>query len=244
MLCWPCWEGCWAWGSWYALLRVVAAEMAQFRPEAAALIPSNTTLLPIGLGFSLGACLLFGTLPAIRLSRRDIASSLKGGTTPAVARFVGYRARDLVVFVELGVAVALVVTTALFVRFFVELQRITPLFPADKVVVVALPVRDAAGAADRISGLPGVVAVASASDMPGSAHSSSAAVVRAASGRTGRGALVGSARRSSRRSASPLSADARSAQRKRTRTPRWRSSARERLPRCGLARILSARGSR
>lgn len=174
-----------------ALLRVIAAEMAQFRPAAAALIPANTTLLPIGLGFSLGACLLFGTLPAIRLSRRDIASSLKGGTTPAVGRFVGYRARDLVVFIELGVAVGLVVTTALFVRLFVELQRITPLFPADEVVVVALPVRDAAGAADRISGLPGVVAVASASDMPGSARSASAAVVRAANGRTGRGALVG-----------------------------------------------------
>lgn len=175
----------------YALLRVVGAEMAQFRPEAAALVPATTTLLPIGLAFSLAACLLFGTLPAIRLSRRDIATSLKGGTTPAVARFVGYRARDLVVFVELGLAVALVVTTAMFIRFFVELQRITPLFPADKVVVVSLPMRDAATAADRVSGLPGVSAVTTASDMPGTARSASAATVRAGNGRTGRGSLIG-----------------------------------------------------
>ena len=100
----------------YALLRSVIAAMAQFRPEAAALMPSTSAVAAISFLFSIGACLLFGAVPAIRLSRRDIVHSLKGGTSPALARFVGYRARDLVVFVELGLAVALVITTAMFIR--------------------------------------------------------------------------------------------------------------------------------
>lgn len=174
----------------YVLLRSVAAAMAQFRPEAASLMRPTMTLLPIGLGFSLGACLLFGTLPAIRLSRRDITTSLKGGTTPAVARFVGYRARDLVVFVELGLAVALIVTTAMFIRFFIELQRVTPLFPSDRIVAVDVRAPDAAAIAERISGLPGVSAVTIASGTPGGLHSSSAAKVRSDNGRMARASLV------------------------------------------------------
>ena len=118
-------------------------------------------------------------------------TSLKGGTSPAIARFVGYRARDLIVFVELGLAVALVVTTAMFTRLFVELQRITPSFPADRIVAVDVPARDAGGAAERVAGLVGVTAVTTVSDAPGRRRPSRVASVRADNGRTTRVALIG-----------------------------------------------------
>ena len=175
----------------YALLRAIAAAMWQFRPSAPSLVPSPTALLLIAFGFSLAACVLFGTLPALRLSRRDLVRSLKGGTAPAVARFVGYRARDLIVFVELGIAVALVVTTAMFTRFFVELQRVTPSFPADRIVAVDVPAGQARPAAERVSAVPGVSTVTTVSDIPGSQRSARAASVRADNGARARATLVG-----------------------------------------------------
>ena len=173
----------------YALLRIVTAGLTRFRPDAGMVGPSGAALLPIALGFSVGACLLFGAWPAIRLSRRDITTSLKGGTAPALARFVGYRARDLVVFVEVGVAVGLVVTIAMFIRFFIELERITPLFPADRIVAVDVPAPEAAAAAERVSGLPAVAAVSVGSDLPRAGRGSS--ILRAADGRIARGSVIG-----------------------------------------------------
>ena len=64
----------------YSVVRSVAAALGQFQPQTADLLRSGATLLPIAFGCSLVACVLFGTVPAIRLSRRDIAASLKGGT--------------------------------------------------------------------------------------------------------------------------------------------------------------------
>ena len=175
----------------YLVLRVVAAAMAQFQPQTAEMIPANiTALLPVAFGFSVVACVLFGTIPAIRLSRRDIATSLKGGTAPAIARFVGYRGRDVVVFVELGAAVALVVTTAMFIRLFAEMQSITTTFPAAEIVRVDVQGQQASAAAERVAALPGVRGVSLASDAPGSSRGSKAALIRTADGRSTRAAIV------------------------------------------------------
>jgi predicted permease len=184
----------------YAILRSVAAAMAQFRPETAAMIPATVLpLLPVAFAFSIVACLVFGLLPALRLSRRDIATSLKGGTVPAIARFVGYGARDVVVFVEVGAAVALVVTTAMFVRLFVEFQRVTPAFDVNNVVAVGVPASAAAAVAGRVSEIPGVARVTLASALPGNhgvtshmkSGASSAAQLRGSEGRTTRAAITG-----------------------------------------------------
>lgn len=174
----------------YSVVRSVAAALAQFQPQTADVLRSGATLLPVAVAFSVVACVLFGTVPAIRLSRRDLAASLKGGTMPAAARFVGYRARDLVVFVEIGVAVALIVTTALFVRFFVEMQRITPLFDINRLVVSVVPRAQAPGAAERISGLPGITSVALATGLPGTDRTASATQLTADGGRMTRASVT------------------------------------------------------
>jgi predicted permease len=175
----------------YAVLRGVAAALAQFRPQTAELVPANiVTLLPVAFVCTVVACVLFGLIPAIRLSRRDIATSLKGGTMPAVARFVGYRARDLVVFVELGAAVALVVTTAMFVRFFAEMRTIKPLFPAEAIVRVDVQGGHAFAALERVAALPGVRGVTLSSSSPGGQRTSKAALISTSNGRSTRAMTV------------------------------------------------------
>ena len=172
------------------ILRALANAIAAFQPGFAARIADDVTLLPIAFGFSAAAAVLFGTLPAIRLSRRDVTASLKGGAMPATAQFVGYGARDLVVFVELGAAVVLVVLIGLWLRFFVEMQRVAPLFPADRIVAVQTAGRDADAAAERIAALPGVGSVSVATRMPGGRGGRTAAQART-SNRTSRALLTG-----------------------------------------------------
>jgi putative ABC transport system permease protein len=172
------------------MLKVIAVEMAQFQPAAAARVAGDTTLLPIAFGFSVIACVLFGTLPAVRLSRHDISLSLKGGPAPARARFVGYHARDVVVFVELGLAVVLLVVAGMWLTLFAEMRRVTPQFPADEVVAVRLPSPEVAAVVERVASLPGVRAVAVSSHLPGGRSSSAVAQVQAAGGRTTRAAVI------------------------------------------------------
>ncbi len=175
----------------HAVLRTVSAAVAQFQPQSAELIPGNVTaLLPVAFAFSVIACVLFGTLPAVRLSRRNVAMSLKGGTTPAVARFVGYRARDLVVFVEVGAAVALVVTTAMFVRFFAEMQRVTPAFDVNTIAAVPVSSSTAAASAERVAAVGGVARVSLADGLPGYQRASASTEVRSAAGRITRAGIT------------------------------------------------------
>ncbi len=172
------------------ILRTLASALASFQPAFAARIADDVTLLPIAFGFSAAAAVLFGTLPAIRLSRRDVTASLKGGTMPATARFVGYGARDLVVFVELGAAVVLVVLIGIWLRFFAEMQRVAPLFPADRIVAVDAAGSDAIAAAERIAALPGVSGVSVATRLPGGRGARASGQARTAS-RTSRAIVTG-----------------------------------------------------
>jgi putative ABC transport system permease protein len=172
------------------ILRSLSSAVAQFQPAFGARLAADITLLPAAFGFSAAAVIVFGTLPAIRLSRRDVTVSLKGGTVPATARFVGYGARDLVVFVELALAVVLVVLIAMWLRFFAEIQRVAPLFPADQIVAVRTAGQDAEEAAIRIRSLPGVASVSIATQIPGNRRGPGVAQVRSAA-RTGRALLTG-----------------------------------------------------
>ena len=115
---------------------------------------------------------------------------MKGGTAPITARFVGYRARDLVVFVEVGLAVVLLVVAAMWLTFFAEMQRVTPLFPADQVVAVRIPGHEVGAAVERIASLSGVAGVAVASNLPGGRSPQPSPRCMRSGGRTARVAVV------------------------------------------------------
>jgi putative ABC transport system permease protein len=168
------------------ILRLISSRMAAF--AAAPDLAPDASMLLVALGVSFLASVLFGALPAIRISRRDVAASLKGATASASARFAGYHTRDLVVFTELTLAVVLIVVTGMWLKLFAELQQITPAFAADQVVAARVQAADLNTASQAVAALPGVIGVAAVSNLPGGRSSS--VQLQAENGRLARGARV------------------------------------------------------
>ena len=150
-----------------ALLRVIASAFAAVQPALAARIAIDATLLPIALGASVAASLVFGVLPALRLSRRDVAASLNGVPAAHRVHIAGYGARDLVVFVELGSAVGLIVFAAMLFNLFSAFQAVRPTFPADHIVTMRVPGQDLDAVAARVAAIPGIARVTVSSGMLG-----------------------------------------------------------------------------
>ena len=170
------------------MLGVISREMAAFRPQAVPALTPDAATFAAAVGVSLLASVLFGTLPAIRTSRRDISSALKGQLPFGTARFVGYHARDLVVFVELALAVVLIVVAGMWLTLFAELQRMAPAFAADEIVAARIHSTDATTAANAVTSVPGVAAVAVGSNLPGAR--SGAVQLRIPDGRVARAARL------------------------------------------------------
>jgi predicted permease len=169
------------------LMRLVASSVfAAVKPSIATELAGDPGLLPVAVVSTALACLLFGTIPALRLSRRDVSASLKGVASPSRVRVAGYGGRDLVVFVELGLAVMLVVLTAMYLSIFSALRQTTVPFAADELIAVPVAASDLAVASERVSAVPGVERIAVASAMPGGPRSLSARL-RARAGRVATG---------------------------------------------------------
>jgi predicted permease len=149
------------------ILRLIAVSMPAFQAELIPDLSLDLSTLAVALGMSLLAAVLFGTLPAIHASRRDVAPSLKGEPPAMTGRFVGYHARDLVVFVELALAVVLVVVAALWLNLFAELQRVTLRFAAAQIVTVPAAAGAETTVVDAVAAVPGVTGVTLASSLPG-----------------------------------------------------------------------------
>lgn len=149
------------------ILRVLGAAFAAVQPSLAGRLAVDAGLLPIAIGTSTLACLLFGAVPALRLSKRDVAGSLNG--VPAVHKIeiAGYGGRDVIVFAEIASAVGLVVWTAMLYTLFAQLGAIKFAFPADQVVAMRVPAGAARDVAARVAALPGVTHAAISSSMLG-----------------------------------------------------------------------------
>jgi putative ABC transport system permease protein len=149
------------------ILRVIASAFAATQPLVAGRITADLRLLPVPLVTSAAACLLFGTVPALRLSKRDVAASLNGVSAPHRIEIAGYGARDAVVFAEVASAVGFIVWTAMLYTFFAQYNAVTPGFPADHVVAMRVPAATGRDVAVRVAAVPGVARAAVASGMLG-----------------------------------------------------------------------------
>jgi predicted permease len=164
------------------LLRVLASACAVVDPYAAARIAIDARLLPISLIVSLAATLVFGVLPALRLSRTDVAVALKGVPVSHRIEIAGYSARDAVVFAELGSAAGLIVFAAMLLTLFNAFQSVKPGFPADHIVTMRVPAGDVEAVAARVGAIPGIAGVTVSSGMLGGRGGAAAVRVRADDG--------------------------------------------------------------
>ena len=149
------------------ILRTIASAFAAAQPELASRLSVDMRLLPVALVTSAAACLLFGTLPALRLSKRDIAASLNGVPPAHRIEIAGYGGRDVIVFAEIASAVGLIVWTAMLYTLFAQVQRIGFGFPADHVVAMRVPASGVQDVAARVAAVPGVARTAVSSGMLG-----------------------------------------------------------------------------
>ena len=150
------------------LLRVIGSIVGDVQPDIMRRLPSNLSVLPLALIATVLACLLAGAIPAIRLSRRDLRTALSRVPAKFRVPIAGYGGRDLLVFLQTGAAVGLLVASAMFFRVFADMEHASPQFPAGRVVVLQVPVRELATVMDVVSTTQEIAQVAIASGIPGS----------------------------------------------------------------------------
>lgn len=130
------------------------------------------------LAVALGTGILFGLVPAFYASRQDLAQALKDADHRATAGSNHLRMRDLLVVLEVALALVLLVGAGLSIRGFVGLQRIDTGFRPDNLLTmeVALPAtryrasRDIRGfwteVQRRVAAVPGVESVSVSAGLP------------------------------------------------------------------------------
>ncbi len=90
---------------------------------------------------SLGTGILFGVIPALRISSLNLVSSLKHGGGQSGVGSGGQRIRDVLVVSEVALAIVLLTGAALMIRSFENLLHLDPGFRADHVLVLRTPIR-------------------------------------------------------------------------------------------------------
>ena len=102
-------------------------------------IAVDLRVLLAAAGLSLVTGLLFGILPALQLSKPDLAHALKDGGRGSVGAG-RQRLRSILVVAEVALAVVLLVGAALFIGSFVALMRIQPGFDPANVLTAQVTI--------------------------------------------------------------------------------------------------------
>lgn len=149
------------WGAGVAASIIPYSFDVRFEPDA------SVTLFAVAL--SVGATVLFGSLPALQLARRRVLSSLvrdpRRRTTAGV--------RHALVIAQVATSVMLVIGAGLFTRSLLSARRVNLGFDPARKLLVSVPLslagygpqegrRFVRDASDRLSELPGVTAVSTA----------------------------------------------------------------------------------
>jgi putative ABC transport system permease protein len=133
------------------------------------------------LAFTAGLCLLTsvlaGLVPALQMTRPDLAGTLREGTRAGAGTAGSHRTRNALVVAEVAFAVLLLIGAGLLLRSFDQLLRVDPGFRPQHVLAFELGLSKAIYPAEKrfpfydrvvegVRGLPGVAAVAMISELP------------------------------------------------------------------------------
>ena len=123
----------------YWAVPLLQTQLATVLPRADG-IRLNTAVLFFALGISLVTGLLFGAIPAVLNSRRDVIAALKDESRGGGTRHQSV-ARRLLVVGQLALATILLAGAALLVQSFVRLQRVDLGFQPERITtaIIGLP---------------------------------------------------------------------------------------------------------
>jgi predicted permease len=154
----------------YGAVRAIVAVMPEFYVPNEARVAINTPVLLFSVAVAVLTGIVFGLAPALQQSRPDVVEALKAGRGSGEGT-QGGRIRNLLVVVEVALAVVLLASAALTVRTFVALQRVDVGLQANNVLIVSVPLPAAKYPTlekrnlfaqellERVADLPGVEAV-------------------------------------------------------------------------------------
>jgi predicted permease len=115
-------------------------------------IHMDWTVLGFTAVVSLVSGILFGLLPALRLSRLDLADAMKAGGAGAIGGRRHQRLMNGLVMLEIALCVIAMMGAGLLINTFIRLKSVDPGFRGDRVLVASLRPRPGLEAATRLSG--------------------------------------------------------------------------------------------
>ena len=162
------------WGT--AVLRTVIPDNI---PRAAEIGLNGVTLL-FAATLSVGATILFGSLPALRAMAANVGGLINASAAASTSSAGGRRVREAMVVAEVALSVILLVSAGLMVRSFSRLTEVDPGFRQSGIVSIAVQLPNTRYSppewraffqelVDRAEQLPGVTQAGAVSDLPMSA---------------------------------------------------------------------------
>ena len=154
----------------YAGVKMLGAIGASELPRAST-IRIDGLVLAYALAVSTVAGLLFGLVPALRATSRDLQGVLRAGSR-GISGAAGGRLRSMLVVAEVALAVVLVIGAGLAARSFLRLLDVDPGFDPRNVLAVNLNMQsenyvvDHAALLTAIRSVPGVRAAGAAKNLP------------------------------------------------------------------------------
>jgi putative ABC transport system permease protein len=159
------------------LIRISPAGIPRLG-EAGSAVTLDSTVLLFTLVVSIFTGILFGLLPAVSVSRPNLAATLNESGSRSGISFRGSKLRSTLVVSEMALALILVIGAALLIRTFLKLQAVDPGFDSHNVLTMAMSIsgdrfqktapvaeiiRDGT---DRLMAVPGVVDAAASNCLP------------------------------------------------------------------------------
>ena len=153
----------------FGAIRSIVSLMPEFYVPNESRVTINVPVLLFSFGISVLTGIVFGLVPALQTSKADVTDALRAGRSTG-AETHGGRTRNLLVVIEVALAVVLLVSAGLTVRTFFVLQNMDPGINAERVLIVGVPLppakyttlegrnRFAQELLERVSALPGVEA--------------------------------------------------------------------------------------
>ena len=164
-----------------ALARGVVALVARLGPASIPRLAEasiDARLFLFALGVSVATGVLFGIAPAIQGSGADLNAALREGGRGGTASRSGRMVRNVLVVVEVALAVVVLIGAGLLIRSFVRLRSADPGFQPSGLLTLRLPLAGGRNASpdrriaffqqvtDRVAALPGVRAVGAVNGLP------------------------------------------------------------------------------
>ena len=156
------------WAGIRALLSVNTAGLPRVG-EAGAYVGLDWRVVAFALGVSIATGIIFGLIPALQSSKTDLTTTLKESAGRSGTGFRQNKARSILVVIEVGLALVLLVGSALLIRTAMALGRVDPGFDTHNVLTLKMSLKGAQfdkaeaveqvirNGAEKLKSIPGVV---------------------------------------------------------------------------------------